>query len=562
MQKRSDRRRGLLTVSLGALGLLLLLAVVIPSSVIGDPGLGLLATVVRPNPDYIEINLGNDDTVAVEVSDAVGLYAVQLTLTFNPAHVQVVDADLGRPGVQVVPGPVLAGPDWYIMLNEADNTNGTITIVASLIAVENGYTGSGALFEARFLGTGAGSTSLTITDAVFSDRNGMSLPLTTQGGTIMIINGATLTPTNTPTPTATPTNTPVISPTPSPTEPARVAISPTHREVSVGMTTTVQIRIVDVTNLFGGHVHVSFDPSIVRIVDANPGLSGVQVNLGDFPWPDYVPVNEVDNTAGTIELALTQLPSRAPRNGDGVMSTLVFEALQAGISPVTITFSQLSDPEGIEILSTRHHGEIEVLRWGTVRGQVGFQGRSAPPAMDWVCPLSVTLHLAGDPSPAYTFSALCDQTGIFTVTDVLTEVYDVMVRDLHSLWSIKRNVHIQTGINPVDLGTLVEGDADVNKTVDILDFAALATAFGSVPADPEWDPRADFNNSLNIDVLDFALLATNYGLSGDVLVTMMGTMSEAEPRASQFVVERSDRELVTWPEARPVRGPRRAADVR
>jgi hypothetical protein len=69
------------------------------------------------------------------------------------------------------------------------------------------------------------------------------------------------------------------------------------------------------------------------------------------------------------------------------------------------------------------------------------------------------------------------------------------------------------------MGTLIEGDANTDGLIDILDFSILATAFGTVVGDPGFDPRADFNNSGNIDILDFSLLATNYSRSGEIIVT-------------------------------------------
>jgi len=192
----------------------------------------------------------------------------------------------------------------------------------------------------------------------------------------------------------------------------------------------------------------------------------------------------------------------------------------------------LSDPNGIEVLSTTEDGEIRTgapqppLQQGTIVGQVHFQGRSTPPAVDWIGPLTVTLFAPGSDIPAYTFATLSDQRGVFTVTDILTGTYHVRVRDLHSLWNMRRNEPISLGINPMDFGTLIEGDADASNRINILDFSILAGAYGTSAADPLFDPRADFNNSGTINILDFSLLATNYGRVGDVILTASGLASD------------------------------------
>lgn len=497
------------------------LAVLLPKAVWGSGQPRLVVPLVKPDPDYREIGLGSTATIAIAAYDFTDLFGVQLKLNFDPSKLQVIDADPVVSGIQVALGDILSGLNWYILENTVDNTAGEITVIASLTGVATGYNGSGALINITFMGAATGTSGLGFAELVCSDHNGLGIAANGQSGTIVVLNGATLTPTYTPTRTRTPTRTPtpVVTPTHTPIAPASMSISPSHRQVTISNTTTVDILIANAANLYGAEVHIAFDPTIVQVVDADDGATDVQIGVGVFPHPDYVPVNIVNNTEGTIDFAMTQIPPRAAVNGSGVLATITFLAMQGGVSPVTIIMGDISNPDGHRLPLTTYDGEIEVLSLGTLVGQVSFQGRASPPSVSWTCPLSVTLYEPGAASPAYTFAALSDNRGVFTVTNILTGTYHVKVRDLHSLWSVRHNVPLAMGAATANLGTLVEGDADANGVIDILDFSILATAFGKAPPDVAFDQRADFNNSFNIDILDFSLLATNYGRSGEVVAT-------------------------------------------
>jgi len=71
---------------------------------------------------------------------------------------------------------------------------------------------------------------------------------------------------------------------------------------------------------------------------------------------------------------------------------------------------------------------------------------------------------------------------------------------------------------PIDVGTLLEGDANRDEKVDILDFSLLAMAFNARAGDRRYNPLTDFNDDGKVDILDFSLLATNFNRRGPVVV--------------------------------------------
>jgi hypothetical protein len=107
-------------------------------------------------------------------------------------------------------------------------------------------------------------------------------------------------------------------------------VEPLEIKVGLGQIETVKIVIENVKELYGGEVHLKFDPSVVEVVDADPSKDGIQITPGDFLKPDFVAVNKADNISGTIDYALTQLNPTPAANGSGVFMTVQFRGKALG----------------------------------------------------------------------------------------------------------------------------------------------------------------------------------------------------------------------------------------
>ncbi len=59
------------------------------------------------------------------------------------------------------------------------------------------------------------------------------------------------------------------------------------------------------------------------------------------------------------------------------------------------------------------------------------------------------------------------------------------------------------------------GDANNDNAVNVADFLALRSAFGSVPGSPRWNPNADFDRNGAVNIDDFLIVRKNFGRSGD-----------------------------------------------
>jgi len=106
-----------------------------------------------------------------------------------------------------------------------------------------------------------------------------------------------------------------------------------------------------------------------------------------------------------------------------------------------------------------------------------------------------------------------DTQGKFEITGLTPGVYDIRVKNSHSLANVRLGVTLLPGANNLDLGTLREGDCNDDNCVAITDFSILANGFS-----PLYDPRADLNMDGHVSILDFSMLRDNFGLCGDVVV--------------------------------------------
>jgi hypothetical protein len=152
---------------------------------------------------------------------------------------------------------------------------------------------------------------------------------------------------------------------------AQVQMEPSPLNLVPESTGVMTITVTGATGLYGAEAHLSFDPDVVEVVDADVEKEGVQVALGDLLSPDFVALNQADNAAGTIDVALIQLAPTPPSDGDGALAAITFRMVGTGTTPITFTDVILADPDGGRISAE--------VSGGTVRGEdVGMESLYLP----------------------------------------------------------------------------------------------------------------------------------------------------------------------------------------
>jgi hypothetical protein len=138
-------------------------------------------------------------------------------------------------------------------------------------------------------------------------------------------------------------------------------LNPSQAIVPQGGIVKVVLQLDNLNNVYGSEISLDFDPNVLEVIDALPGVNGVQLIPGSCPKPDFIVENFADNTAGSIEYAVTQLSPTLPCDG-GEMASITFRCLtQDGISHIQINESIIADPDLYSLLHSTQHGSITCL---------------------------------------------------------------------------------------------------------------------------------------------------------------------------------------------------------
>ena len=145
----------------------------------------------------------------------------------------------------------------------------------------------------------------------------------------------------------------------------------------------------------------------------------------------------------------------------------------------------------------------------SVEGIVNLQRRYPKGHPSWITELRMNVFQQGQQDPVESSVAVSDAEGVVYFYVTAPGIYDIGAKAAHALESRAYGVELQQGFNPgIDLGTLLEGDADDSNVIDGADFSLLAASFWTGAE------ATDFNEDGITNVLDYSLLYDNYGLSG------------------------------------------------
>jgi len=147
-----------------------------------------------------------------------------------------------------------------------------------------------------------------------------------------------------------------------------ISFSPETLDLATGDTGTLEIRVENVAQLAGAEVHLTFDPALLEIVDADPETEGAQIAHGDFLSPDFVVQNIADPSAGVIDYAITCMPLDKAVSGSGVLARITFHTLTEGETEVAIRSVLLGDTQSQSIAVETKPGAIVVSHSGPSLG--------------------------------------------------------------------------------------------------------------------------------------------------------------------------------------------------
>ncbi|MDH5781611.1 MAG: hypothetical protein OEZ07_03460 [Dehalococcoidia bacterium] len=148
------------------------------------------------------------------------------------------------------------------------------------------------------------------------------------------------------------------------------------------------------------------------------------------------------------------------------------------------------------------------------------------PDEGWVVPITIKFLSPGadvlSDSPVDEFivtTTKSNGTATCQCTGVMPDTYDITAVSEHILMNVKRDVIISSPSTVVDMGTLLEGNANDDNIINISDFGILAVSFMKSEGEDGYDVRADFDRNGIINISDFGMLAVNFMKSSPILVS-------------------------------------------
>jgi len=144
-------------------------------------------------------------------------------------------------------------------------------------------------------------------------------------------------------------------PKPPPSGSQKLSVSPASQTVAKGGTVTVEIRVSGASDLFGFQFDLEYDPNILQYKEVSEGtfLSRNKTD-GTYCLPS-------ETGPGSIKkLVCVRLGAVGGIDGDGVLYTVTFTAINPGRSDVKLIDVKLSDSSAKKTDFTYENGQINV----------------------------------------------------------------------------------------------------------------------------------------------------------------------------------------------------------
>jgi len=141
-----------------------------------------------------------------------------------------------------------------------------------------------------------------------------------------------------------------------------VYFSPAPVEVGWGLTKDVDVVVENIEGLYAIELRLSFPQDLVQVVDADPGIPGIQVGDGDIfdGFDKYTILNDADNGTGVIKYIVSIAGSSVGKNGSGVITTITLQSLALGSAQMSFEEVIFCERDGTSIPADLVEEEIDV----------------------------------------------------------------------------------------------------------------------------------------------------------------------------------------------------------
>ncbi len=131
---------------------------------------------VRLSAERLNLGAGNEMAVDILAEGVPPVYGVDVRLRFDPAQLEVVDADASAPGIQAAHGDFINPAQSFILENRANNQAGTVDYALTLLRPAPPAQGNGVLARVTFRAKVDGWATVAVEQAAFGTQTGQTIP--------------------------------------------------------------------------------------------------------------------------------------------------------------------------------------------------------------------------------------------------------------------------------------------------------------------------------------------------------------------------------------------------
>jgi len=182
-----------------------------------------------------------------------------------------------------------------------------------------------------------------------------------------------------------------------------VAVEPSELNLNSGESANLSVTVNAIDDFYGFEIHLQYDPNSLQILDADPDISGVQVQAGDLfdEGQGFLVRNQADNQNGELTYAFTLLAPAAPMTGSGSLIEFELEAIAEGSSLLELE-AILASPDGTALRINLENGQITIGTGGPDQPTMTATTKSPPsdtPIATTITPTSVPSKVAPTATP-------------------------------------------------------------------------------------------------------------------------------------------------------------------
>jgi len=296
-----------------------------------------------------------------------------------------------------------------------------------------------------------------------------------------------------------------------------VCFMPSSIKVTLGVTFAVEVNAVNVSDLYGFEIELSYNTTVLNAINASEGFFLKQA--GDT----MIFANETNDAEGYVWFAVSLCSVENGVSGNGTLFTVFFNSSLSAMGTSSLAFDivELSDRQSQRIDHYDLDGTVDVVEVDTrtfsaVKDETTYEittvSNSTIQELEYKESESkISLNSTGPTG----HSSFCNVT---IPKDLLTGSFAVLLNGEPIYYEqVENGTHyilcfsFSHSTVEIDILLTLRGDINGDRKVDLFDAVMVLVAYGSKPGSPNWDPRVDLIKDNKINIYDAVTVCVQYG---------------------------------------------------